>query len=158
MTNSSGNAYEPGPGVVRGSGSGPGPVVPGGRHAVHSPVAQFIPTTGSEAAASAVRYNMTTWRVICGLCWAVWTALFAGGAIATVACGERPRLSGRDRLGRPGGLVRLPDLELLGPALDPVHHLLTTTREVTGLQHSPAAEDRMTAIRSSSHHLLANVD
>jgi hypothetical protein len=62
--------------------------VPGGRHAAHSPQAQFIPTTGSEAAGSAVRYKMTTWRMVCGLCWALWTTLFAVGAIAAVASGN----------------------------------------------------------------------
>lgn len=31
---------------------------------------------------------MTAWRVICGICWAAWTALFLGGAIAGLAAGR----------------------------------------------------------------------
>jgi hypothetical protein len=38
--------------------------------------------------AQAVRYRMTPWRVVCGVCWALWTVLFAVGAIITVAHGN----------------------------------------------------------------------
>ena len=31
---------------------------------------------------------MTAWRVICGVCWAVWAALFLGGGIAGLAQGN----------------------------------------------------------------------
>ena len=34
------------------------------------------------------RHKMTTWRVICGICWAAWTILFLGGAIAGLAQGN----------------------------------------------------------------------
>lgn len=34
------------------------------------------------------RYKMTAWRVICGSCWALWTALFAIGAISELANGK----------------------------------------------------------------------
>ena len=43
----------------------------------------------SEAARAApARYKMTPWRVICGLCWGLWTAGFTVAAFASLSGGQ----------------------------------------------------------------------
>lgn len=39
-------------------------------------------STPGPQRATGVRYKMTAWRAICGVCWAIWTVLFAAAAIA----------------------------------------------------------------------------
>lgn len=74
--------------------------LPGGPSArpATSGLAAFVPGTAAEQLAyergqqDAVRKltapRMTGWRITCGICWALWTALFTIGAFAGLAQGN----------------------------------------------------------------------
>jgi hypothetical protein len=64
--------------------------------------------------------KMTTWRILCGICWAFWTFLF------TLAMLVRARQRSLRRLhpGRAERVLRLAHLDAPGQVPEHTHHLL----------------------------------